>query len=372
MIRIAIIMGKMHIGGKKSLVMEYYRHIDRNRYQFDFICDNDSNGIPDKEIEDMGGRVYRVAPYQHIISHMRDLDKIFRENNYQIMHAYDNLMNLFPLIIAKRNGIRVRISESISTGHAREARTLIKYALRPFANVAVTNPLANAEASAIFQFGRKMYLENKIPIFKSVIDVDKFAYNETLRREVRNKHGWGDEKIIFGFIGRLVPQKNPKFIIDIFLEIRRMEPNAMLVVIGHGPLLQRLLQRAEDCQLGDSFSYLGLTEDVVPFFNAFDGFIMPSLYEGLPVVGIEAQAIGLPTIMSDTITRETTATPLAHYISLSESPTVWAEKSLSLVKENIHRRRSYAQEVIDSGFDSKAETARLQQYYDEACMNNLM
>lgn len=359
-------MGKMHIGGKKSLVMEYYRHIDRNKYQFDFICDDDSNGIPEEEIEEMGGKVYRVAPYQHIFSHMRDLDCVFRANNYQIMHAYDNLMNLFPLIVAKRNGIGVRISESISTAHPREKRTIIKYALRPFANIAVTHPLANAEASAVFQFGRSMYLDGKVPIFKSVIDTDKFVYDEALRKEIRNRHGWGDEKIVFGFIGRLVPQKNPLFIIDIFREIRKKEPNAMLAVIGHGPLLDKLLQRAREYDLGDSFSYLGLTEDVVPFFNAFDGFLMPSLYEGLPVVGIEAQSTGLPAIMSDTITRETTATPLAHYIPLGEGPSLWADKSLSLVKENMPVRRSYSQEVSDSGFDSKAETQRLQKYYDEA------
>lgn len=126
MIRVAVIMGKMDSGGKKNLVMEYYRHIDRDKVQFDFICDSDSQAIPDEEILSLGGRVYRIAPYQHIIRNMLDIRKLCIDNQYPVMHAYNSTMNVFPMYVAKMTGVPVRISESLSMAHEGEFKTVIK------------------------------------------------------------------------------------------------------------------------------------------------------------------------------------------------------------------------------------------------------
>lgn len=364
--RIAVIMGKMHSGGKKNLVMEYYRHIDREKYQFDFICDSDSNAIPDEEIAALGGRVYRVAPYQKIWKHLTDINKILKENKYEIMHAYDNLMNLFPLVLAKWHGVKVRVSESISTGNKGEAQIVVKYALKPFARVATNYLMANSTESAVFQFGQRTWDSGKVAMFKTVIDAEGNAFREEVRKAKREAMGWKDDEIILGFIGRFVAQKNPLFLIDMFNEIHKQEPKARLVVVGHGAMEDKILAMAEKYQLGESFCFLGKTEDIKPLYNAFDAFLLPSLYEGMPVVGIEAQCTGLPTIMADTITTETTACDLAHYLPLEIGAKGWAEEVLRIVRENIPKRRSYVKEVTETGFDSTFEAKRLEEYYTKA------
>ena len=144
--RIAVIMGKMHSGGKKNLVMEYYRHIDRSKIQFDFICDEDSNAIPTDEIEKLGGRVYIVPRYQNILANIKAIEKICKENKYKIAHGYNGTMNIFGLYAAWRAGVPVRINESISMAHKSDKKTIIKNILKPFSRCFATHFMANGEA----------------------------------------------------------------------------------------------------------------------------------------------------------------------------------------------------------------------------------
>ena len=171
MLRVAIIAGVLHSGGKRNLIMEYYRHIDRTKVQFDFICDSDSNGIPDEEITALGGKVYRVAPYKKLIPHLRETYHILKENNYPIIHAFDNTLNLFPMFIGWLAGIKVRISESISKGDKNEKKTLIKYALRPFSHWFATEFMANSIDCGKWQFGETAYKKGRVNIFKTVTDL---------------------------------------------------------------------------------------------------------------------------------------------------------------------------------------------------------
>lgn len=365
MIRIAIIAGVLHSGGKRNLIMEYYRHIDKSKVQFDFICDSDSNGIPKEEIESLGGSVYLVAPYKQIFAHLRDTYKILKENKYTAMHAWDNTLNVFPMFVGKLAGVKVRISESISKGDKNEKKTFIKYALRPFSHWFATLFMANSVDCGIWQFGKRTYNKGKISIFKTVINTDWNAYDENLRNETRKKMEW-DGKIVYGFIGRYVPQKNPLFLIDIFHEISRKQNDAILVMIGFGELENEITNRISQYGLVDRVQNLGRTDDIKQFYNAFDAFLLPSLYEGMPVVGIEAQCAGLPIFFSKNITEETTACEMAHYISLEESPKIWAEKIIESVSINMNCRRSYASEVLETGFDSQNEALRLQKFYIDA------
>lgn len=367
--RIAIIAGVLHSGGKRNLIMEYYRHIDRTQVQFDFICDSDSNGIPEEEILALGGRVYKVAPYKQIGTHMRETYQILKENHYEIMHAFDNTLNVFPMFLGWLAGVKVRISESISKGDKNEKKTIVKLALRPFSHCFANYYMANSIDCGIWQFGKKTYDRGNISIFKTVINADANAYDASLRQQTRNKFGWED-KVIYGFIGRYVDQKNPLFLIDIFNEIAKRQDNAKLVMIGFGELEATMHERIQQYGLQDRVEDLGRRDDIKQFYNAFDTFLLPSLYEGMPVVGIEAQCAGLPIFFSTNITEETTASSLAHYIGLEESPKVWAEKIIPIVKENLSKRRSYAEEVKINGFDSHTETKKLERYYMDKLLNN--
>lgn len=362
MIRIAIIAGVLHSGGKRNLIMEYYRHIDRTKVQFDFICDSDSNGIPKEEIESLGGKVYVVSPYKHIFSHMRETYKVLKENNYPILHAFDNTLNLFPMFIGWLARVKVRISESISKGDKNEKKTLIKYALRPFSHFFATDFMANSIDCGKWQFGECAYKSGKINIFKTVIDAEKNAFDSDLRNNTREQFGWKD-KVVYGFIGRYVPQKNPLFLIDIFYEIAKRQENAVLIIIGFGELEEDMISKINAYGIQDKVQNLGRRDDIRQFYNAFDTFLLPSLYEGMPVVGVEAQCCGLPIFFSKNVTEETTACSLAHYIGLDESAEQWAKYIIPVVKQNISMRRSYSKEVKETGFDSYSEACRLQNYY---------
>lgn len=365
MIKVAIIGGKVHSGGKKNLIMEYYHHIDRSKVQFDWICDEDSNSIPEDEIRELGGRVYRIPPYEHIFQNMRAMLRLFRENKYDVVHAWDSMMNVFPLLLAEKVGIRVRISESLSMADRREKKTFIKYALRPFSKIGINYMMACGKDCGIFQFGRRAYNAGRIAIFKTVINADANAYNSELRAFTRKKFGWED-KVVYGFIGRYMAQKNPLFIIEIFNEIRKRQKNARLVLIGFGDLEEKMTGRIREFGLEASVENMGRREDIKQFYNAFDAFLLPSLYEGLPVVGLESQACGLPVFMSSKITSEAAVCDLVHFIDLKTPASGWAEEIIPAVSANMNARQSHTNEIVAKGYDSCAEATRLMNYYFDA------
>lgn len=365
MIRIAVIMGKMDSGGKKNLVMEYYRHIDRNKVQFDFICDSDSQAIPDEEIERLGGRVYRIRPYQKIFQNMSDIHKLCKENKYPVMHAYNSTMNLFPMFVAKISKVPVRISESLSMAHEGDWKTILKKMLRPMSKWFANYYMSCGDDCGRWQFGNKLFDAGKVDVFKTVINTEFNSFNPAVREKTRKEFGWED-KVVIGHIGRFTPQKNSVHLIEIFAAIAQKEKNAVLCLIGDGELKEDMMKKIKELGIEKQVDYLGRREDIQQFYNAMDAFLLPSLYEGLPVVGLEAESCGLPMFFSTEVTREANACELGHFISLDASEEEWADEILSAVKENMPIRRSHAKEVAEAGFDSASEAIRLQNYYFEA------
>lgn len=276
--RIAVIMGKMHSGGKKNLVMEYYRNIDRSKIQFDFICDKDSNAIPREEIKQMGGRVYEITPYQNILKNMRDIGRICKENQYRILHAYNGTMNVFAMVVAWYCRIPIRITESISMAHGADRKTIIKNILKPFSKVCATHFMANGEACGRWQFGDTLYDAGKVAVFKTVINTSANRFDPELRKRTREQFGL-ENHLVIGHIGRLTEQKNTLFIIDIFNEILKEEPKAKLLIIGDGNLRVVMLERIAEYGISENVLYLGRREDIHQFYNAMDCFLLPSLYE---------------------------------------------------------------------------------------------
>ena len=368
MIRIAVVVGKMNSGGKKNLVMEYYRHIDHSKIQFDFICDADSQAIPQEEIGALGGRVYKIAPYQNILKNMFDMYRICKKNKYMIMHAYNSTMNLFPMFVAKMAGVPVRISESLSMAHDNDKKTVLKKILRPMSRWFVTHFMSCGEDCGRWQFGDDFFDAGRVDVFKTAINTEFNSYDEKLRAVTREKYGWED-KIVIGHIGRFTAQKNSIRLIDIFAAIAKKEPQAILCLIGDGELKEDMFSRIREYGIEAQIDYLGRREDIQQFYNAMDCFLLPSLYEGLPVVGLEAESCGLPMFFSTEVTKEANACELGHFIDLSASNEYWAEQILVACKTNIPRRRSYAKGVAKSGFDSKEEAVRLQRYYFDLLIN---
>lgn len=363
MIRVAVIMGKMHSGGKKNLVMEYYRHIDREKIQFDFFCDTDSNSVPIEEIELLGGKVYMIPPYQSILANMKEIRRICKENRYPIMHGYNSTMNLFAMLAGKQAGIPIRINECISMGHKDDNKNVLKSILKPFAGCFSTHYMANGEVCGRWQFGDKAFDEGKVKVFKTVIDTEKNRFDPGLREKTRKELGIADN-IVFGHIGRLTAQKNTLFIIDIFNEIVKREPKARLVLIGDGDLKESMLRRISEYGIENQIFYLGRREDIQQFYNAMDAFLLPSLYEGLPVVGVEAECCGLPMFFSTEIPRESSpCDDIGFFIGLDKTAGEWAEIALTETRIAMNNRTNRSIEVRDAGFDSAEEGKKLGEYY---------
>lgn len=359
--RIAVIMGKMHSGGKKNLVMEYYRHIDRAEIQFDFICDEDSNAIPTEEIETLGGKVYVVPRYQNIFANIKAITDICKKNKYRIVHGYNGTMNVFGLYAAWRAKVPIRINESISMAHSADKKTVLKKILKPFSRCFSTHYMANGESCGKWQFG-KLYEEGKVAVFKTVINTDENRFDKELRDKCRKEYGL-EENIVIGHIGRLTAQKNTLFIVDIFNEIVKIENRAKLLIIGDGELREDMLARIAEYGIKDKVLYLGRREDIKQFYNAMDAFLLPSLYEGLPVVGVEAECCGLPVFFSTEIPVESSpCDDLGTFIGLDKTSAEWAFAVLDKIGNTI--RKNHSENVQVKGFDSVMEAQKLLKYYE--------
>lgn len=348
-IRIAQIMGKMNNGGVEAVVMNYYRNIDRKKIQFDFIVDNDSTCPQKAEIESLGGQVIFVPPYSKIKEYAKMLKKIFLNNKYKIVHSHITTLNVFPLRIAKKCGIPVRISHAHSTsGKGEFVRNLIKYTLRPFSKIYATHYFACSEYAGKWLYGKKSYKKGQIYVLNNAIDVEKFKFDSDTRNEIRKRLNVGDGCILVGHIGRFVMQKNHLFLLEIFNSIYKKNKNVKLLLIGNGPMMASVKKRISEYELGNSVIILESTEEAYKYYNAMDIFMLPSIYEGLPVVGVEAQCNGLICYFSDKITKEVFLLESSKFFKLDVKK--WVE---SFMNENIKRTEYEIKNTYNIYYEAK-------------------
>ncbi|MDR2569108.1 MAG: glycosyltransferase family 1 protein [Oscillospiraceae bacterium] len=360
-IRVAHIMGKMMSGGVESVVMNYYRHIDRNAVQFDFIIDEDSSIVPYEEIENLGGKVYKIPPYQKPIAYHRALVKLFRVQNFRIVHSHINTMSVFPLFAAKRAKVPVRIAHSHSTaGRGELTRNILKYSLRPFSKVFPTHFCACSEHAGRWLFGDKLYDSGKVMLVRNAIDVSKFTFDPQIREAVRDELNVQDALVII-HVGRFMKQKNHVFLIDIFEEIHKRKPDSVLLLVGEGELEQKIRNKVKRLGLEENVRFLGVRDDVHRLLQAADVFLLPSLYEGLGMVAIEAQAVGLFVIASDLVPEETKITNNFLYTPLSHSIDKWVKNILSLSSND---RKVIIEQIINTGYEIIGATKQLSQVYE--------
>lgn len=329
MVRVAQIMGYMNGGGVESVVMNYYRHINREHVQFDFIVCEGSTQVPKREIESLGGRVFMVPPYSDLIGYQKVLIFLFREQCWNIVHSHMNTLSVFPLRAANRAGVPIRIAHSHSSGGGGEgeaARDLLKTLLKQFSRVYPTHLLACSHVAGDWLFGSNSGYE----VLPNAIDIASFAPDESLRIQARRNLGIADETFVVGHIGRMAPPKNHRMLLSIFRELLEFNPDSILLLIGDGPLMEQVRQTARDMGVSDRVCFYGQKGDTAMFYRAFDVFCLPSLYEGLPVVGIECQASETPILASNAVTPETKVTSLMDFESLDSSPRAWAKHLFSM------------------------------------------
>lgn len=357
---VAQVMGKWVGGGVESVIMNYYRHLDHSKVQFDFICDEDSTRIPYDEIKKLGGRVFLVPKYQNFPKYLKALEKLFKENKYRIVHANINTLSVFPLYAAKKVGVPVRISHSHSTSNPKEwSRNLIKNILRPFSKRYATDYFACSEIAGRYLFGNKAFDQGEVKIIHNAIDIEKFKFDEVARKKLRKEFGIKDSTVVIGHVGRFVQQKNHTFLVDVFKGYHKKNPDSKLLLVGSGPLEDEIKKKVERLDLEDSVLFLGQRDDINKLYSVMDVFCLPSLYEGLPVVGIEAQATGLPTIFSNRISKEVIVSSYAKIVSIQD--TGFCIEKINKTTRSIKKQRSYA--TVFEYMDINNEVSTLEKIY---------
>ena len=362
-IRIAQIIGKWVGGGVEAVVMNYYRNIDHEKIQFDFICDSDSTNIPYDEIEKLGGKVILIPPYQKVFKYQKELRKVLRNGNYKIIHSHINTLSVFPLYAAKKVGIPVRIAHSHSTTNKREwKKNMLKQILRPFSKTFATDYMCCSELAGRWQFGNKEFDKGNVYLLNNAIDLEKFKYDEIKRKQKRRELSIKNDTLVIGHIGRFVPVKNHSFLIDIFNEIHKKEKNSILLLAGQGPLMEETKKKVKELNLENNVMFLGQRNDANELYQAFDALLLPSLYEGLGMVLIEAQCAGLPSFASTEVPKIAKVSDVLNFVDLNTSKEIWSDVILHYIK--YYKRNDHLKDCQNFGYDIKKEVKKLEKFYN--------
>ncbi len=359
-IRVAQIVGKMNGGGVEAVVMNYYRHIDRSKVQFDFLVDSDSTLIPREEIESLGGRVFEVPPYQHVVEYQRELQRLFKQEGWKIVHSNINALSVFPLRAAKKAGVPVRIAHSHSTsGKGEYAKNALKAVLKTQSNRYPTHRFACSKFAGEWLFGKAAHFE----VVYNAIDLDRFCFNAEARAQARADLGLVGNQFAIGHVGRFTAQKNHAFLIDVFAEVAKRRDDAVLLLVGTGEAGASVKALVDERGLTDRVKFLGQRSDVNRLYQAFDAFVLPSLYEGLCLVGVEAQVAGLPCLFSDAITREVDVTGESCFLPIDHSK-AWIEALSCLVPRKRAERSKLSLKKFDS-YDIYKQSLILTEKYQQ-------
>lgn len=360
-IRVLHILQRMEAGGTQALLMNIYRNIDRSKVQFDFLVEYPDKQFYDEEILKLGGKVYysNVRNDFNIFKFEKKLKKIIKENNYKIVHVHAYTIGYFCLKVAKECGVPVRIAHSHSNEATRDFKYLPKLFLQRIYTVYATNLMACSEDA-----GKYLFKNKKFEVMNNAIDSRKFIYNKEIREKIRKKLNI-ENSFVVGHIGRFKPEKNHKFLIEIFSEVKRKKNNAKLLLIGTGDLENSIKKQVQELNLQNDVIFLGNRTDVNNLYQAMDIFIFPSLFEGLGIVAIEAQASGTPIVCSNKLPPEIEISSICKKLSLSETAEVWADEAIKLAEDN-KSKRNLQQEVINAGFDLSDIVNKLQDFYIKA------
>jgi glycosyltransferase involved in cell wall biosynthesis len=347
----------MRRAGLETILMNYYRQIDRTKIQFDFLTHRPYQGDYDEEIRSLGGKVYyapRLYPqnYPAYFQFMKDFFKQHPE--YQMMHSHIDAMSYLPLLAGKRAGVPVRIAHSHNTAIDRD----FKYVLKRYFQYKLPSVTTQFMACGV-EAGNFLFPGKNVFVLPNAIDAQQFRFKRDVRERVRQQLGFRDEFVV-GHVGRFSPQKNHTFLIRIFAEVARRDSQAVLLLIGTGEGQTGIRQMVQQYHLDGRVRFLGNRSDVYELYQAMDVFVLPSLYEGIPVVGIEAQFANLPCIFSDQTPEEVKFSRKSQFVPLKVTEDDWAEM---ILKARDDDRYADALDVKNSWYDIRNACNILEDYY---------
>ena len=343
--------------GVASFVMNYLRNLDHNEIQVDIASYKEGNSIYYSEVENAGGKVFFLPGVKNLPEHIKACSKILSEGQYDIIH--DNTLHIsIPMMwCAKQQGISVRILHSHSSKLGETYKKELRNKLfRPVLRSLATDYLACSQMA-----GQTMFEDRKFTVLPNIIQTEKYQFDSAIRENVRRRMD-AQDKYVIGSVGRLAAQKNPFFAMDVFECLQNQVPNAEYWWVGSGPLEKSVQDYINQKGLSENVRLLGSRDDVTDLYQGMDVFFLPSLFEGLPVTGVEAQAMGLPMVVSDTVTKEMVYTDLVYYVSLKSAKEIWAEHLIK-VAEKKQNRSNYVDNLRKSVFSDIGCGNRLEEIY---------
>lgn len=350
-----------NLGGIETYLFDLTRNVDKTQFQFDFLySDHGQKPVFASALEPAGSRFYGVTPRRKSPRrNQAELEKLFTDEHFDYLHFHANTASYVePVRAALRSGVKVVYhSHNAGASRSRLTRFLHNWNRRTLPWDSIARVAVSSEA------GQWMFGPHSFEVLHNGIDVDSFAFNQEARERKRAELGLAPGSFAVGSIAAFLPAKNHEFTLRVFSEISRQRPSAQLLLIGSGPLEEDVRQLAQQLEIEHQVQFLGRRPDVAALLSAMDAFLLPSLHEGFPLVTIEAQASGLPCLLSASITREVLVTPFARQLPLREPPRVWAETLLEIMSPE---RARGAELVGLSGLSLESTTGRLESLYSGA------
>jgi len=358
-IRVLHVVTYMGRGGLETMLMNYYRNIDRSKVQFDFLAHRDFRADYDDEIEALGGRIFRLprlVPWSR--DYRKALDSFFADHpEYKIVHVHQDCLSSVILKAAHKRDVPVRIAHS----HSGSQDKNLKYLIKLWYKRAIP-----AYATELFACGKEagdwMFAGAPFRVLNNAIDTKKYVYDPEVDRRIRKSLEIPEDAFVIGHVGRFQAVKNHSFLLDVFAKAKQQKEDAVLLLVGDGDLRPEMEEKAVSLGISDSVIFTGVRSDVPELMQAMDVFVFPSLYEGVPVTLIEAQAAGLPCIVSEGVPAEAAKTGLVKHLPLSAGAAAWTAEVL---KTRGTARQDTAEQIIQSGYDIEANAQWLQNFYLE-------
>lgn len=352
-IRVAHIMGKLCAGGVESVVYNYFRSIDKTKVQFDMYYDSDSTVKPPQDLIDMGARFFEIPPYQHIFKYVLTLSRFFKEYNYPIVHSHINTLSVIPLFAAWIANIPIRIAHNHSVPAGNELfRNMLKYFLKIFAKVFANRYCACSEQAGEWLFGQAAFTAGRIKIINNTIHFPSFSITEEETSRLKETLNL-NSKFVVEHIGRFTYAKNHDFLIDTFFEIRNVNPDAILILVGDGELRPDIEKKINNRNLSDNVLLVGNVSNPESYYCLADIILLPSIFEGFPMTVLEAQAAKTPIIVSEAVPDESIISNGCLKLSLKDGVQRWAKEAIAFSDTTV---------VLNS---------RSNQYMDTLCSQDL-
>ena len=355
-LRILHVVTNMTLDGLETMIMNYYRKFDRENIQFDFLVHRNEKAYYDEEIENLGGRIYRIPKLNPFSNSYKDSLKSFfnAHPEYKIVHVHQDCLSGIILKVAKECGVPVRIAHSHSSSQDKNLKYIIKLFYKKYIPKYATHLLACGQKA-----GEWMFSGAKFDVLNNAIDASKYTFCLQKRKDMRKKIGIDEKKFVIGHVGRFSDTKNHSFLLEVFYEINK-KCDALLLLVGEGSLREDIEKKAQDLGVSEKIVFLGRRNDVYDVLQAMDVFVLPSKYEGFPVSVVEAQCSGLMCFISDKVPLDCRITDLVEQIPLDSSLEHWANK---ILEARQLERRNTLEQIKSNGFDIEENAKKLTDFY---------